>query len=396
MAHPLEDSVMPQLLQLIDEHGLDSMRDVMQTVLNHAMLLEREQALGVAPYQRSPERLGHANGFKPKTVAARVGPLQLAIPQVRGGVSFYPSALERGLRSERALKTAVAEMYVQGVSTGRVTKVMRELCGLDISSSQVSRAVQALDVELAPWRTRPLGAIPFLLLDARYEPVRIAGTVVQAAVLIAVGILPSGTRSVLGVSVSLSEAELHWREFLQQLQARGLHGLCLIASDAHAGLRDALRTCFPTVPWQRCQCHLQRNAQEHCPKVAWRAPLAAALRDVFQAPKRKDADERLAALVAHYRPTAPKLADWLEANIPDGLTVFLRPPHQRVRLRTTNAVENLNKQVKRRTRLARPFGNEAGALRLVSAVLMEISDDWETGKVYLNPTETDDAPPVQP
>ena len=397
MAHPLEDSIMPVLLQMIDEHGLDGVRAVWEVLLNQAMRCEREQVLGAAPYARSPERQGHANGFKPKTVATRIGPLHLDIPQVRGEVKFYPSFLEQGTRSERAVKAAVAEMYLQGVSTRRVGPIMRELSGLELSSSQVSRAVQALDAELAPWRTRALDTIPFLLLDARYEPVRIAGAVVQAAVLIAVGIQPNGQRSVLGVSVSLSEAEVHWREFLKSLQQRGMNGLLQITSDDHAGLRAALTTVFPAVPWQRCQVHLQRNAQAHCPKVAWREPLAEGLRDVFQAPNRASADTRLAALVAHYRAQqAPQLADWLAQHAPEGLTVLRLPTRLRPRLRTTNAVENLNRQILRRTRVARPFGNAASALRLVSAVLKEISDDWETSShVYLTLTQ-DDAPARQP
>jgi transposase-like protein len=240
------------------------MAEVMQMLINEAMKLERSQVLGAQPYQRTPERRGHANGYKPKTVHSRIGALELAVPQTRG-VEFYPSALERGTRSERALALAVAEMYLQGVSTRKVTAVMEQLCGREVTSMQVSRAVAALDDELSQWRERPLGEIHYLLLDARYEKVRVGGAVVSCSLLVAVGITPEGQRTILGVSVSLSEAEVHWREFLAGLQSRGLHGVRLITSDDHAGLRAAWQARFSGVPWQRCQFHLAKNLFDHLP-----------------------------------------------------------------------------------------------------------------------------------
>src|SRR6185295_13859359 len=229
------------------------------------MKIERQQALGVGPYQRGEARQGQANGFKPKTVKTRIGPLHVAVPQVRGA-SFYPSVLERGSRSEKALRLALAEMYVQGVSTRKVSQVTEELCGCEISSSDVSRATAQLDEELAKWRNRPLGCVKYLVLDARYEKVREAGCVRDCALLTAIGVDEEGRRSVLGVSVSLSEAEVHWRDFLKSLLARGLHGLELIVSDAHEGLKAARQACFSSVPWQRCQFHLMHNALAHVPR----------------------------------------------------------------------------------------------------------------------------------
>ena len=214
------------LLDLLCDHGFAGMAQAMQVLLNEAMKLERSAVLGARPYERTPLRRGQANGFKPKTVQTRVGPLELRVPQTRG-LPFYPSSLEKGQRSERALKLAIAEMYVQGVTTRKVTAVMEELCGLQVTSTQVSRAVQALDAELTAWRERPLGEIPYVFLDARYEKVRVNGVVVSCSLLVAIGITPEGHRTVLGVSVSLSEAEVHWREFLKSLLARGLHGLAL-------------------------------------------------------------------------------------------------------------------------------------------------------------------------
>lgn len=375
------------VLQLLTEEGFDGFASALEILLNEAMKLERTAVLQAAPYERTPERRGHANGFKSKTVLSRLGKLHLAMPQTRG-VEFYPLALERGERSERALKLALAEMYVQGVSTRRVAAITRELCGTEVTSMQVSRAAELLDVELSAWRNRPLGRTPFVLLDARYEKVRHGGRVVDCALLVATAVTPDGKRTVLGVSVSLSEAEVHWREFLQTLIARGLHGVELISSDAHAGLKQARQACFPGVPWQRCQFHLQQNAASYVPRQELKKPVAADLRAVFNAPDRREADRLLAAMIEKYRPTAPKLAAWLETDVPEGLTVFAFPAAQRIRLRTTNVLERLNEEIRRRTRVALLFPNEASLLRLASAVLIEISEEWETGKVYLS-QETD-------
>lgn len=383
MTHLEHCTACDEIVELLADHGFDGMARVMEILMNEAMKLQRAEALQAAPYQRTPQRRGHANGFKPKTIKSRLGKLQLQVPQARG-VEFYPTVLERGERSERALKLAVAEMYVQGVSTRKVAAITAELCGLDVSSTQVSRAAALLDEELEAWRNRPIGEIPYLILDARYEKIRHGGSVVSCAVLLAVGVTPDGKRTVLGVSVSLSEAEVHWREFLASLQERGLHGVRLITSDNHAGLKEARAARFAGVPWQRCQFHLQQNAMQYVPKVAMRKQVAADLRAIFDAPEGTEAQRRLQLAVAKYAKTAPKLAQWLEANLPEGLTVFILPASHRGKLRTTNMLERINKEIKRRTRVATLFPNEASALRLVSAVLAEISDDWETGKRYLN------------
>jgi transposase-like protein len=382
MTHQDESNVLAQAVELLAQHGFDGIADVLQLLLNQAMLIERSQALGAQPYERSDSRRGHANGFKPKTLNSRLGQLHLQVPQTRG-VEFYPSALERGERSERALKLAIAEMYVQGVSTRKVAAVMQQLCGTEVSSTQVSRASQLLDEELQKWRERPLSETPYLILDARYEKVRLDGKVISCAVLTAVGILPSGKRSILGVSAKLSEAEVHWRDFLASLQQRGLCGVQLVVSDDHQGLKQALQARLTSVPWQRCQFHLAQNAMHYVPKLDQRREVAADLRGVFNASHRREADERLAKLVTKYQQSAPKLAAWMEDNVPEGLTILSLPEEHRRRLRTTNGLERLNKEIKRRTRVATLFPNEASLLRLVSAVLMEISEDWETGKTYL-------------
>ena len=317
-----------------------------------------------------------------------MGELDVAVPKVRGleegSEPFYPNALERGLRSERALTLAVAEMYVRGISTRKVTKVVEEMCGLQISSQQVSRAAKLLDEELEIWRNRPLGEHPYVILDATYAKVRHRGQVRSIAVLIAVGVNADGKRSIIGVSTSLSEAEVHWREFLSSLMKRGLSGVRMFTSDSHEGLKAALRAVCPGVLWQRCQFHLQQNASKYVPKVDMRKKVASDIRAIFNAADEHQAAQLLKKTVEDYQESAPRLATWMENNIPEGLTVFALPLNHRSRLRTSNVIERQNKELKRRTRVASLFPNEASLLRLASAVLVETSEEWETGTTYLN------------
>ena len=382
MTHQAHPSVTREVVQVLAEHGFDGMAQAMELLINECMKIERQQALGVGPYQRGAARLGQANGFKPKRLKTRIGPLQLAVPQVRGA-KFYPRALERGSGSEKALCLALAEMYVQGVSTSKVTKITEELCGCEISSSDVSRATALLDEDLRRWRTRPLGQVKYLILDARYEKVRHGGSVVDCSVLIAIGVDAAGRRSVLGVSVSLSEAEVHWREFFKSLIERGLHAVELITSDAHAGLKEARKACFPGVPWQRCRFHLMRNALAHVPREEMKREVIDDLRSVLDSADERAAGEQLGRVVRKYEKSAPKLSAWMEENVPESFAVFRLPPSHRQRLRTTNMLERLNRELKRRTRVATLFPNEASLLRLVTAVLMELSEEWETGKRYV-------------
>ncbi|MDA7915254.1 IS256 family transposase [bacterium] len=382
MTHQMQSNELNEAVQLLAHNGFEGMANAMQILFNEAMKIERTEHLGAEPYERTDQRRTYSNGFKAKTVESRLGKLELKVPQTRDG-DFYPSALERGERSEKALKLAVAEMYVQGVSTRKVAKITSELCGLDVTSTQVSRAAKLLDEELEIWRNRPLDKIEYLIVDARYEKVRVAGSVRDCAVLIAIGIQPSGHRSVLGVSVSLTEAEVHWREFLTSLKQRGLHGVKLIVSDAHEGLKAARQATFSGVPWQRCQFHLAQNAMHHTPKVEMRKRVADDIRNIFSATDPHHAAEELTRFVGRYQLKAPKLASWAEANIPEGLAVFGIPSEHRKRMRTTNMLERQNRELKRRTRVATLFPNESSLLRLVTAVLVELSDDWETGMRYL-------------
>ncbi|MFN2175448.1 MAG: IS256 family transposase [Anaerolineales bacterium] len=379
-----ENCTLPtELTDLLIEQGFDYLPELIRILVNAAMQVERQKHLGVDPYERSPERQGYANGFKPKTLKTRLGEITFDVPQVRDG-SFYPDALEKGLRSERALTLALAEMYVQGVSTRRVKTIVEQLCGTSISSSRVSRAAAQLDETLEAWRNRPLDMIHYLYLDARYEKVRMDGQIRDAAILIASGVVPDGKRQILGVSISLGEQEVHWRTFLQNLVKRGLCGVQLIISDAHVGLKAARQAVFGGIPWQRCQYHLQQNVQAYVPRKAMQREVAQDLRNIFHAPDLVTAQTWLNEMVKKYQSQTPRLADWLENNVPEGLIVFSFPLSHRRRIRTVNMLERISQEVKRRTRVVRIFPNEASCLRLISAILMEISEVWQTGRVYLS------------
>jgi len=384
MAQRVEGNPLEAAYAALLAQGLDGAGEALRILVNEAAKIERSEYLGARPHERTPERRDHANGFKPKTMLTRMGEITFAVPQTRES-GFYPSALEKGTRTEQALNLALAEMYVQGVSTRKVIEVLQRLVGpeVSISSTQVSRATERLDAGLAAWRARPLGPTPYVLLDARYERVREGGQVVDCAVLVAVGITETGHRRVLGVSVQLSEAEVHWRSFLDDLVRRGLTGVKLVVADDHAGLKAARRAVWPSVPWQRCQFHLQQNAQAYVTRLDQREPAARRIRAVFNAPERAEAKRLLGEAIALWRVDAPKLADWAEANLPDGFAVFDFPQAHRVRLRTTNGLERINRELKRRTRVASMFPNAASCLRLVSALLTEFDEEWMTGKIYL-------------
>lgn len=382
-----KDTAVEAVLEHLIENGPSDIATVFARAFELAMRIERERFLRADLYERTAERQGYANGYKPKRIDTPAGTVSVQIPKTAGhdGEPFYPQSLERGRRSVRAVMLAVAEMYIKGVSTREVEAVMREFGIESLSSSQVSRAAKLLDEELEAWRSRPLGQIKYLFLDARYEKVRRGGIVRDAAVLSAFGIGPDERRRVLGVSIALSEAEVHWRDFLQSLHARGLRGVEYIVSDDHAGLHAARRAVFGGAKWQRCQFHLAQNAIHHAPSLAIRKRIGIELRTVWNANTFVAAQTALADLVASYRNTATKLADWLEKNIPEGLTVFTLPEHHRRRMRTSNPMERaIQQELKRRTVKVRVFPNDEALERLVSAVLVEIDDKWAANtKAYI-------------
>lgn len=380
-----KENIINEAIYILAEQGFDGFSEIMAKLINEAMIVERERHLRAHPYERTSNRLGYSNGFKPRSIDTRVGTLKLQVPQVReSDKPFYPSFLERGIRSERALKLAIAEMYVNGVATRKVEKILKELCGTDVSSSEVSNCAKMLDEELSKWRDRKIGECKYMWIDARYEKVRHGGSVVDSAVLIAYGLNNEGKRRVLGVSVALSEAEVHWRAFFENLVSRGLHGLELIISDCHSGLSYARKAVFPSVKWQRCQFHLQQNAQKYVPKKSMSEAVAADIRAVFNAPDVDEANRLLLIMVEKYKDSAPKLSTWMEHNIPQGLTVMSFETRHQKRLRTTNMPERVNQELKRRTSVVGIFPNTDSCLRLVSAVLVEIDEKWSQGSKYLN------------
>lgn len=365
------------------EQGLEGMANAMQILLNETMLIQRSIALNANPYERTDERIDYANGFKPKSVVTRVGKVELNVPQTRY-TDFYPSCLEKGSRFEQALNTTIAEMYIQGVSTRKVSAIVEQMCGEEVSREKVSQVTQKLDVELEKWRNRELGRIVYLILDARYENVRVDREVRSCAVLTAFGVTETGIRMCLGTNVSLSEAETHWRTFLRSLKDRGLRGLECIVSDDHSGLKAAIKTEFNGVKWQRCQFHLQRNAQSYVPKQEMKEEVAADIRSIFNATDSEDAEFRLNKAIEKYKSKASELAAWMEGNIPEGCTIFKLPSNHRKRLRTTNWAERVNEELKRRTRVINIFPNTDALLRIITALLVEKSEGWEVGKRYLN------------
>lgn len=377
------DTLMFEIFESLKTQDPESIRHVLETLYNGVMRLEREKHLGAASHERSEERRGYANGYKKKILKSRMGALELKVPQTRD-TDFYPSSLEKGSRSERALKAAIAEMYLKGVSTRKVTAITKELCGLDISSTQVSAVTRELDEEFQAFRERPLGEFIYVYLDATYLKVRHSGSVIDVAVLLAYGVNSFGKREIIGASTGLSEAEVHWRTFLESIRDRGLRGTRLLISDDHSGLGKALKAVFPTIPWQRCQFHMLQNAQHYAPRKSMREDIVETVRSVFQCTTVHAAEEAKRTVVERFAKDAPEFVAWFERNIDEGLTYLNFPESHHRRIRTTNGLERINREIKRRTRVAVLFPSPESALRLVTGVLVEIHEEWITNKAYLD------------
>lgn len=375
-------AMIQEILEDFTSQGINQLKESLERLFNQLMVAEREGFIGAGPYERSNDRRDYSNGFKNKSLLTRSGKLNLKVPQVRSG-NFYPSPLEKGEKVEQALKLALAEAYVQGVSTRRMKELTEQLCGTEISSTQVSRLSQVLDEEVEKFKTRTLGKYRYLYLDAQYEKVRHEGSVHSLAVLKAVGVNEEGLREILGVSCSLSEAEVHWRGFLENLIKRGLRGLQLIISDDHPGLRNALRSVLPSVKWQRCLFHLAQNAGSHIPSTGMRREASAAVREIYQAIDKREAEERMRKVVEHYKDKAPNFCDWLEENFVEGLTFFDFPKAHWKKIRTNNLMERMNQEQKRRTRSVRLFPSVESCERLVITIAMRINEEWSTSKKYL-------------
>jgi transposase-like protein len=341
------------------------------------------ETLGAAKGERTPGRLGYRAGHYSRTLITRVGKLELRVPQDREG-RFSTELFERYQRSERALVAALAEMYVQGVSTRKVKAITEELCGHSFSASSISAINKRLDESLAQFARRALDeAYPYLILDARYERIREAGVIRSQAVLIAVAVGWDGRRSVLGVELANRESRSSWRDFLLGLEQRGLHGVEFVVADDHAGLRAALHEVLPEAAYQRCYVHFLRNALDYVPRKVDDDCLQE-LRWIYDRRDLGEARLDLAAWLSKWQGKYPKLTDWVEEAIEETLTFYRLPRQHHKHLKSTNMLERLNEEIKRRTHVVRIFPNAESCLRLVRALAVEAHENWLEQHRYLN------------
>jgi putative transposase len=365
------------------EPEVDVLREGVRVLAEAVMELEVEQHLGAARHERTPERSGQRNGSRARAWDTRVGTIALRVPRVRDG-SYFPSLLEPRTRSERALVAVVQEAYVGGVSTRRVDELVKALGLEGISKSQVSRLCAALDEEVERFRSRSLSEpYPYLWLDATFVKVRTAGRVVSQAVVVAIGVTARGVREVLGVDVGPSEDGRFWLRFLRSLVARGLQGVGLVTSDAHEGLRQAIAAVLHGASWQRCRVHFVRNALALVPK-GMQALVAATMRTVFAQPTPEQAREQWRRVADGFRARWPRLAALMDDAESDVLAYLACPREHWRQVWSTNPLERLNKELKRRTDVVGIFPNAAAAIRLVGALLAEQHDEWQVGRRYFS------------
>jgi putative transposase len=367
------------------------LRGLVQDAVQAILEAEMEAHLGAGRYERTAGRSGYRNGSKPRTLHTRVGTLELQVPQDREG-TFSTELFSRYQRTEQALVVTLMEMYVQGVSTRKVAAITEQLCGTAFSKSQVSALAGRLDADLVAWRERPLPAsYPYLSVDARYEHVRVDGRVVSQGVLVVAGVRDDGRREILAVEVADTESEATYQDLFRHLKARGLHGVRLVTSDDHAGLRAAIGRHFQGASWQRCQVHFARNLQRRV-GAKHRAQLGEDLRAIFAAPEAAQAQATARSCAQRWRAGHPAVATQLEEELEPCLTCLALPTAHRVRVRTTNGLERFNQELKRRTRVVRIFPNRAALLRLVTALAMEQSEEWVSGRRYLTLEPLEEVP----
>ena len=363
------------------------MAKLLESVLNQVLEAQATEQLKAEPYERTEERQGYRNGSYPHQLTTRVGTITLRVPRIRGG-KFSTELFARYQRSEQALVLALMEMVVNGVSTRKVAQITEELCGTEFSKSTVSELCKRLDPVVTAWNNRPLHdtSFPFVIVDALVLKVREDGRVRSRGALIGIGVNTDGYREVLGVMLGDSESEASWSEFFGWLKSRGLRGVDLVVSDDHGGLVRAIRKQFQGVTWQRCQTHFLRNILDATPK-ALQDEVYSRVRAILDAPDMDTARLLLNQTIEVYETKAPKAMAVLEAGFEDATAVLLLPKTYRKRLRTTNGLERLNEEIRRRERVIRIFPNRESALRLIGALLMEIDEKWACGKKYLNMTD---------
>jgi len=382
----MTDNTLPQLLSAIqNSDDGDFLRTLAETTLNRLMDFDAENAIGAARHERSADRTTYRNGYRDRVLETRVGALDLKIPKFRSGQSYYPGfILEPRRLLEKALTAVIQEAWINGVSTRRVEELVQAMGMTGISKSQVSKLCKEIDERVASFLNRPLeGEWPYVWLDATYLKVRQGGRTVSVAAIIAVAANTDGRREIIGLSIGDSEAMVFWMEFLRGLVKRGLKGVKLVISDAHEGLKAAAFKVFQGTTWQRCRVHTTRNLLARVPKPQ-QSRLATLLRDAFTAPNAEKAHATWRAIADQARSAHPKLAEAMEEAENDVLAYMDFPAAHRVKLHSTNGLERLNKEVKRRADVVGIFPNEASIVRLVGAVLLEANDEWQLQHRYLS------------
>ena len=361
----------------------DMMKAAVQEIVQEVLEAEMEEIVGARKSERSADRSGYRSGYYTRGLITRVGKLELRVPQDRAG-RFSTEVFERYQRSEKALVSCLAEMYVQGVSTRKVKTITEELCGHSFSASSISRINQTLDEELKKFATRHLDEeYPYLIVDARYEKVREDGVIRTRAVMIAIGINWDGRRSVLAVELANRESTTSWREFLVMLKQRGLRGVEFVVSDHHAGLKRAIGELLPEAIWQRCYVHFLRNALNYLPRKADDDCLQE-LRWLYDRWNLEEARRDLQAWLQKWQQKYPKLCTWVEENIDETLSFYRLPRQHHKHLKSSNMLERLNEEIKRRTLVVRIFPNEESCLRLIRALATETHENWIEATRYLN------------
>jgi transposase-like protein len=370
-------------LQEVFGEEKDGLRELLREVLQEVLEAEMCEALGAEKGERNPGRLGYRSGHYARSLMTRVGKLELRVPQDRQG-HFSTQLFERYQRSEKALVSALAEMYVQGVSTRKVKVITEELCGHSFSASAISGVNKTLDESLERFAKRALEEIyPYLIVDARYEKVREGGVIVSQAVQIAIGINEEGRRQILAVELADRESATSWRDFLLELKGRGLRGVELVVTDDHPGLKRAIAEVIPEAAWQRCYVHFLRNALDHLPRKAVDDCLQE-LRWIYDRRDLAEARKDLSLWLERWGKKYPKLCEWVEENIGETLTFYRLPLQHHKHMKSTNMLERYNEEIKRRTRVVRIFPNRESCLRLIRALAVETHESWLEGSRYLN------------
>lgn len=393
MARQAQDTRLLDLWQVASKDGDDGFRRLLESVVQRVLDEELTAFLGAESYERTDARQGYRNGYRPRQLKTRVGTLELMVPQDREG-RFSPSLFERYQRSEKALLLALVEMYVQGVSTRKVKRITEVLCGLEISKSQVSELAKGLDAEVESWRNRRLEKLyPYLIVDARYEKVRRGPQVESMGVLIVVGIAEDGRREILGTYMAPAENDTTWTDAFADLEKRGLRGVRFVVSDDHKGLRSAIERSFTGALWQRCQVHFLRNVLGHVSKKD-RKWVMEMMRRITNADTLSEARDKMQAAVAALEKRYPKVAALLDEHGEEILSVYQLPESHRKKMRTTNMLERENEELRRRTRVVRIFPNEQSCLRLVSALAIERSEEWQERR-YMDMSGAESEPSVE-